>query len=188
MDKKQSSLSTRTVLMSRYRSARYDIFLIFALTIVNLVLSFTDSNLYYLFSAEIPFFVLGIGRALLEKGLISSLTVPSVLSFVFCIPYLFFWIFSKKHYGCMIAALVYFSIDCVFLASVFTKELALSIYPSHCPRIAYLRRHRRFKAQKVAGGRALRRDSRNGRTFIRRKSIIHKETAADFRQTAVSLF
>lgn len=96
MDKKQSSLSTRTVLMSRYRSARYDIFLIFALTIVNLVLSFTDSNLYYLFSAEIPFFVLGIGRALLEKGLISSLTVPSVLSFVFCIPYLFFWIFSKS--------------------------------------------------------------------------------------------
>lgn len=128
MDKKQSSLSTRTVLMSRYRSARYDIFLIFALTIVNLVLSFTDSNLYYLFSAEIPFFVLGIGRALLEKGLISSLTVPSVLSFVFCIPYLFFWIFSKKHYGCMIAALVYFSIDCVFLASVFTKELALEAF------------------------------------------------------------
>ena len=128
MDKKQSTISTRTVLMSRYRSARYDIFLIFALTIVNLVLSFTDSNLYYLFSAELPFFVLEIGRALLEKGLISSLTVPSVLSFVFCIPYLFFWIFSKKHYGCMIAALVYFSIDCVFLASVFTKERALEAF------------------------------------------------------------
>ena len=72
--------------------------------------------------------MLGIGRALLEKGLISSLTVPSVLSFVFCIPYLFFWIFSKKHYGCMIAALVYFSIDCVFLISVFTKELALEAF------------------------------------------------------------
>lgn len=124
----QPSVSPRKALENRYRSARYDIFLIFALTIVNLVLSFTDSNLYYLFSAEIPFFVLGIGRALLEKGLISSLTVPSVLSFVFCIPYLFFWIFSKKHYGCMIAALVYFSIDCVFLASVFTKELALEAF------------------------------------------------------------
>lgn len=86
----QPSVSPRKALENRYRSARYDIFLIFALTIVNLVLSFTDSNLYYLFSAEIPFFVLGIGRALLEKGLISSLTVPSVLSFVFCIPYLFF--------------------------------------------------------------------------------------------------
>ena len=28
----------------------------------------------------------------------------------------------------MIAALVYFSIDCVFLASVFTKELALEAF------------------------------------------------------------
>ncbi|MCI6971722.1 MAG: hypothetical protein MR916_04505 [Eubacterium sp.] len=124
----QPSISPRKALENRYKGARYDIFIIFALTIVNLVLSFTDSNLYYLFSAEIPFFVLGIGRALLEKGLISSLTVPSVLSFVFCIPYLFFWIFSKKHYGCMIAALVYFSIDCVFLVSVFTKELALEAF------------------------------------------------------------
>ncbi len=124
----QPSVSPRKALENLYKGARYDIFIIFALTIVNLVLSFTDSNLYYLFSAEIPFFVLGIGRALLEKGLISSLTVPSVLSFVFCIPYLFFWIFSKKHYGCMIAALVYFSIDCVFLVSVFTKELALEAF------------------------------------------------------------
>ena len=124
----QPSVSPRKALENLYKGARYDIFIIFALTIVNLVLSFTDSNLYYLFSAEIPFFFFFFGRALLEKGLIFSLTVPSVLSFVFCIPYLFFWIFSKKHYGCMIAALVYFSIDCVFLVSVFTKELALEAF------------------------------------------------------------
>ena len=47
----QPSLAPRKSLENLYKGARYDIFIIFALTIVNLVLSFTDSNLYYLFSA-----------------------------------------------------------------------------------------------------------------------------------------
>ena len=46
---------------------------------------------------------------------ISALVVPFIFGVVLTLPYLLSAIFSKKRVGWMIAALVFFSIDCLYL-------------------------------------------------------------------------
>ena len=117
--KNQPSVSPRKVLENRYNSVRYDILLIFIFTVINILLPLlTDSNTFFLFSAEVPYYIFAIGWAMVEGEMLSSIVYPLVLALLITVPYLLFWIFSKKRYGWMIAALVYFSIDCLFLGAM----------------------------------------------------------------------
>ncbi len=48
-------LSEREKLEKRYNSARYDVLLMIILTVVNIILVFTESNTYFLFSITAPY-------------------------------------------------------------------------------------------------------------------------------------
>ena len=108
-------LSPRANAERKYTMARNNLLLAFGFTVVNVVLALVNADTYFLFSAFMPYIiaVLGVGMAT-ELGTI-AVVVMGAISFALIIPCLLFWIFSKKKYGWLIAALVYFVFDTAFL-------------------------------------------------------------------------
>ena len=94
-----------------FNSSRSTIMLILILSIVNIfAIAFGDT--YFLFSAYLP-------QVFIAVAVYSdpTLLMPMiVLSIIYVLPYLFCFIFAKKHKGWMVAALILFLIDSAFFA------------------------------------------------------------------------
>lgn len=100
---------------TKYKNMRMMILVTLIFSLINCV-SLLLANTFYLFSAYIPLVFISSGVSLYaETGLIAFYIVATVLAIVTLIPYLLAFIFSKKHLGWMIAALVIFSVDTLML-------------------------------------------------------------------------
>ena len=122
-------LSQRQILANKYQSARHNILLVVAFTLINIILLVTNSNTYFLFSAAIPYFIVDLGMLLCGKypaeyyaGELAGMEVLNdtffvvtlVVTAVILLLYLLSWIFCKKpRVGWMIFALVFFVLDTV---------------------------------------------------------------------------
>lgn len=119
-------LSQRELLAGRYNSARMDLLIVVAMTVLNIVLLVTNGDTYFLFSAFIPYFIVSMGMLLCGKYPLeiytedladiafydnSFLIVTIVIAAVIVLFYLLSWIFSKNKVGWLIFALVFFSVD-----------------------------------------------------------------------------
>ena len=105
-------MSPRTVAQTRYNGARANLLLVLFFTLINVLLLVLETGSYFLFSAEIPYYITTVGMMLsYETGISLYILVATVMAVVATLPYLICWIFSKKHYGWLIAALVIFAID-----------------------------------------------------------------------------
>lgn len=110
-------MSPREELENKYRNCRANLLLVTIVSILNLF-SLALSQTYFLFSARMPSFLIELILVSVEEGAeipFSDLLIPIVIGVVMTVPYLLCWIFSKKRVGWMIAALVLFSLDCVFM-------------------------------------------------------------------------
>ncbi len=95
----------------RYKNARMSLLLIVILSAANLF-STVLAQVYFLFSAYLPQLMITIGYLLSEEyGETAYIWVAGIIGLIFIIPYLLCWIFSKKHVGWMVGALVFFSLD-----------------------------------------------------------------------------
>lgn len=109
---KNQNLTPREQLLQKYNSTRVNLILAVALTVANIVLYIAGSETMMLFSASIPFYAVIIG---------SAVTVPAfaiifyAIAAVSLVVYLLSWIFSKKRFGWLIPALVFFVIDTVVM-------------------------------------------------------------------------
>lgn len=104
-----------------FTTARYNILIICALTVVNSILCLTGSETYFLFSAILPYHLVYIGAASANGGLLALaiiFLIASMGAYIAC------FILGKKHVGWMIAALVMFSIDTVYFIYCFCLLLA----------------------------------------------------------------
>lgn len=124
----------REQLDSKYQAARFNLLLVIALTVINIVLLLTDGDSYFLFSAFIPYFLVTIGMVFTGKfpeeyyadgfeGIEfvdqSLLTVTVVIAAAIVVVYALCWLFSKKHkVGWLIAALVMFALDTIAMLSL----------------------------------------------------------------------
>lgn len=112
-----------------FRNSRFNLLLLVAFTLVNIILVIAKSDMYFLFSATVPYYLAVYG--LFWTGHLpdevpegqeiqylsdSFLVVMLVIAAVILVLYLLFFFLSKKHYGFLIAALVFFAIDCVYMA------------------------------------------------------------------------
>ena len=104
----QPSVSKRQVALSKYASARGNLLLMLAFTVVNIVLLLIGSETMFLFSATVPYF--SVILATLEEMRVVMIPLLAIAA-VSLAAYLICWIFSKQHFGWMIAALVLFVID-----------------------------------------------------------------------------
>ncbi len=116
----------------RYNNARSNLLAVTAFTMLNVILSASGANFYMLFSAEVPYLIASSGRYIFEKyGSTTIFVIMISIAVILTVPYLLFWIFSKKHYGWMIAALVYFAFDCAtlifFLIKFFNSNMFFDI-------------------------------------------------------------
>ncbi len=110
----------RGVLERKYAACRANLLLVIITSVINLF-SLAFSNSYFLFAPSMPTLLVEI--VLMEAGEagveMAALVVPFIFGLVLTAPYLLCWIFSKKRVGWMVAALVFFSIDCLYLVSMY---------------------------------------------------------------------
>ena len=106
-----------------YKNARGNLLLVVIFTVVNAFMAFMGSSSYFLFSAYLPYYSVIFGLVLtgrMDVGQEYQLDEKYLVYFVgFAVLvlglYLLFWLFSKKHYGWLIPALVFFVLDTIFL-------------------------------------------------------------------------
>lgn len=91
-----------------FAAARSNLLMVVAFTAVNLILTLVNADLYFLFSATVPQFILGIGYAFENT---TALAVCAVIAFLGAGVYLLCWWLSKKHRGWMVVALILFALD-----------------------------------------------------------------------------
>lgn len=138
---KTQNMSERQKLTSRYNSARHNILLVVAFTLVNSVLLFAGGDSYFLFSAAIPYYMTLFG--LLYTGRMPAewyegvefqpdpdvvLYIYLAIAVVIVAFYALCWFLSKKHgYGWLVAALLFFVADtfAMFYFTGFTADMIL---------------------------------------------------------------
>jgi hypothetical protein len=117
-------MQPRELLEKKFNTSRNNLLAVIVFTCVNLLLAITETNLYFLFSANIPMYLLYFGS---EYSLVSeSFSFSSfgiIAAFLSVSIYGVFWYVAKKYRGWIIAALVYFSIDALLLM-LFTASLS----------------------------------------------------------------
>lgn len=123
---RNQAMSQEQIWASRYTTARINILLVAAFTALNIVLLITESNIYFLFSAFVPYFLADLGMFLCGKypaeyyaayfeGMEfydgTLLFVTLAIAAICVVLYVLSWALSKKRFGWMIFALVFFIID-----------------------------------------------------------------------------
>ena len=121
--------SQREILASRYFSARHNILAILLFTVINLFLLVVNADVYFLFSAYIPYILVGMSMFLcgmfpeeyyaenapgMEFLNASFFVVCLIVAVIILLMYLVSWLLTKKpRVGWMIFALVFFAIDTI---------------------------------------------------------------------------
>lgn len=90
--------------INRFTMARSNLVAACAFTLLNIIISVIGADLYFLFSIAYPYYMFSL------ESVIDIILPLAVLAFYFCC-----YIFSKKKPGFMIAALVAFILDFLFL-------------------------------------------------------------------------
>jgi len=117
-------MKTRDQIEKRFYDSRNNLLVVIAFTFVNIVLAITNTDLYFLFSAGIPMYLLYLGSEYsLISGDISFSAFGVIAAFASVSIYGVFWYISKNYKGWIIAALVYYSLDALlsirYIASIF---------------------------------------------------------------------
>lgn len=124
----------REKLDARYNMSRHNILLVVIFSLVNVILLTVNSGTYFLFTAFFPYYAVLMGKVLggiysVEisgaelgfEGYAKTIMIVSVIIALVIIGlYFISWLLSKKHgVGWMIFALVFFSLDTLFLFLVY---------------------------------------------------------------------
>lgn len=107
-------LTEREQAQQKYNSARSNLLLMLGFTVINIILLVAKADVMFLFAASVPYYSMVFG--MVESVLLMPAIVIAVISLAL---YLLCWIFSKKHVGWMITALVLFVLDTLFGAGLF---------------------------------------------------------------------
>ncbi|MBR2340388.1 MAG: hypothetical protein IKA74_06110 [Clostridia bacterium] len=115
----------------KYNSARGNLLLVFLFTIINILLFVTESNVYFLFSAFLPYFIVDIAYLLCGKYPVEFYTdelsdmvffddtlyyIAIVIAVVMALVYVLAWLLSgKNRVGWLIFSLVIFSVDTLLM-------------------------------------------------------------------------
>lgn len=108
--------SKRQSAQQQYNMARNNLILMIGLTLLNVIILALGSDTMMLFSATVPYFVAGMG---IYSEIPFLMGVGIAIAVVILLVYFLCWLFSKKHYGWMIAALVLFGIDTLCMIGMY---------------------------------------------------------------------
>lgn len=121
LNKNMNAMTPKERYTQLFNTARYNILIICAFTVLNAIMCIAGSNTYFLFSAALPYYLVYSGVALANSAI---LTIAIVFLIVSMGAYVACFLLGKKHVGWMIAALVMFAIDTVFFIYNFLLLIA----------------------------------------------------------------
>ena len=111
-------MSLRDEVEMKYKRSRANLLLVIIASLVNLF-TIALNRSYFYFSAAMPSLLLDISVQENPEVVFADLLIPIVVGIILTVPYLLCWIFSKKRVGWMVAALVFFSLDCLLLVTMY---------------------------------------------------------------------
>lgn len=133
-NKNQTQGFTKKELAERqFLSSRLTVLLICVFTAINIILALTGSDSYFLFSASIPYYAVILSYISVAAGELPMgvLIVAIAFAVVVIAAYLLCFIFGKKHFGWLIAALILFSLDTIYfiyiIISAFDASMIIDI-------------------------------------------------------------
>ena len=114
-------LSERDRMIQKHNVCRSNLLFLIIFTIINIVLIATKADLYFLFSAFVPFWIAYLGALFGGEAFLSAPVFYIMLAIAFLILVVYFlcWLFSKKHIAWLIVALALFIVDTVCLLALF---------------------------------------------------------------------
>lgn len=116
MQNNQNPRNKKEFALQQVKIARSNLLLMIILTVVNIILLATGADTMLLFSATVPYYAVAFGIiSEISQLIVAGLLVAAVI----LVLYLLCWIFSKKHYGWMIAALVFFILDSIAMIGLY---------------------------------------------------------------------
>lgn len=118
----QSNIS-RDLALRKFTAARHNLILMIGFTLLNIILFLFGSGTMFLFSATIPYAVMGLG---IMVGYTPVLIVCSVIAAGILVLYFVCWHVSKQRYRWLIVSLVMFCLDCAFLLWLYLPALDFS--------------------------------------------------------------
>lgn len=140
------NISERDLLTAKYHNGRHNLLLVVLFTAINLVMLFTNSGRYFLFSAYVPYLIGGVAMyscgkypaemydgdmADYEFFDTSFLVVACIIAVVIVGVYLLCWFMAKKpRVGFMVFGLVLFIVDTavmIFNCAGFLSEMILDV-------------------------------------------------------------
>lgn len=116
MQNNQTPRNFKANALQQYNIARSNLLLMIILTVVNIVLLAVGADTMLLFSATVPYYVAAFGIfSEIGQLIAAGIAIAAVILAL----YLLCWIFSKKHYGWMVAALVLFILDSIAMVGLY---------------------------------------------------------------------
>ncbi|MBQ3013850.1 MAG: hypothetical protein IJD75_01765 [Clostridia bacterium] len=141
---KQQNLSPRAQLENNYRISRANLLAVVAFTLLNVILALFGGDVYLLFSASVPYYLVINAMALCGKlpaeyydfenyiydfwGT-EFLFAMTAIAIVIIALFALFWLLSKRNMAFLIASLVLFGLDTVgmFVLFGFSSDMILDI-------------------------------------------------------------
>lgn len=125
------AISERALLEKKYTEAYRNIYIVLAMTVINLVLLLTNSGRYFLFSASVPYLLVVVSQAFYGEIAGGLFYVLIGIAALILLMYLLCGIFAGKgRKGWLVFALVMFALDSLvmLLLGIGTNALADSIF------------------------------------------------------------
>ncbi|MBQ8837206.1 MAG: hypothetical protein IJ002_06850 [Clostridia bacterium] len=119
MNNQPTNPAQRKVWTTKYAAARANLLAVIVFTAINIIMYFLGSQTMFLFSASVPYFAAIYADIFREVELQGLFIACIVIAVIIIAAYLLCWIFSKKHCGWLVAALVMFAVDTVVLAFLY---------------------------------------------------------------------
>ena len=118
MQNNQTPRNPRARAQQQYKIARSNLLIMLVLTVVNIVLLVAEADTMLLFSATVPYYLSAVSMSLFAEYSQVAFVGFGIVAVTLVI-YLLCWIFSKRHYGWMIAALVFFVLDSIAMIGLY---------------------------------------------------------------------
>jgi len=112
-----------------FEKSRNNLLSVVIFTVINLILTYFNAGVNFLFSATLPQFVFEIAKSVnseLENNV--SIIVGLIIAFIIIGIYFVFWIFVRRVRALILAAFIFFTIDSLLLLYlIFNIEFSFSV-------------------------------------------------------------
>ena len=118
----------RESIEKKFNSSRSNLLLVTVLTAVNVILTLMDSDVSFLFAANLPAFFIELGGWLFEEtGIQLFFIMGTMAAFAGIALYALCYILSKKYKAWILVALIIFPIDTLLFIYILTQDFGIDL-------------------------------------------------------------